>query len=198
VSEFRLAEQAVFEKSRRLAEAWDGFAMEELARAPTFWLASNSDSEAGLAKACDKLFGCDLPTAGRFAAGKSDRNEIVLAWVGNRQWLLRGATPDAGKRLERTAYLTDQSDGWVGLSVSGEKARDVLATLCPLDLDEKTFPTGSSARAPFEGLHCIILCRDAGESRFELFFQRSSAGSFAENLRHGAYSYCGARIVSDD
>jgi heterotetrameric sarcosine oxidase gamma subunit len=198
MSEFKLAEQFTFDGSRRLDEAWDGFAMSELAHAPAFWLAVDSGGEPALDKACAKLFGCGLPERGRLACGVADQGEILLAWVGNRQWLARGVPQQSSIKLEKFACLTEQSDGWVGLAVKGARSRDVLATTCPLDLHEEAFPTGSSARAPFEGVHGIVLCRDAAESRFELYFQRSSARSFVENLRHGAYSYCGERIAADD
>ena len=90
------------------------------------------------------------------------------------------AVKEISKKLGDTAYLTDQSDSWVTISVSGPKARTALQQISPVDLHPSVFGKGAVARTMIENLGTIIVCE--GADKFLLFSPRSSAESFIYGL----------------
>src|SRR5690606_8877225 len=132
------------------------------------------------------------PPPGRMTAGP----RLAFIWMAQGQWFADGAA-DAVPDLEAvlaaalgdSASLTDQSDAWVRLLLSGPNVRAALARLCMLDLDDSCFPPGSAARTVLKHLGAVILRPDAESS--ELWSARSSARSFAHALQT-AGSHSGA------
>lgn len=100
-----------------------------------------------------------------------------LIWAGLGTWLLRG--PVRGDRLDRLAAVTEQSDAWCGLALTGPAATDVLARLVPLDLDPSRFPIGTAARSM---LHHVPLLLVAVAGGFEIFVPRSYARTAVHDL----------------
>ena len=90
------------------------------------------------------------------------------------------AVKEISKKLGNTAYLTDQSDSWVTIYVSGTKARTALQQISPVDLHPSVFGKGAVARTMIENLGTIIVCE--GADKFLLFSPRSSAESFIHGL----------------
>ena len=90
-----------------------------------------------------------------------------LVWTGRGQAFLIGATPGDWGAF---AALTDQSDGWACVSLTGAGAVDVLARLIPLDLRGMT--QGDCARSSL-GHMAVILIRVA--EGFEMLVFRSMA-----------------------
>lgn len=83
-----------------------------------------------------------------------------LVWAGRGMAFLLGApAPDLGA----DAAVTDQSDGWVWVTLSGRDAVAVLARLCPLDLRPAAFAVGTSARSMVNHLPVLIV-RDGMEA----------------------------------
>lgn len=120
-------------------------------------------AEKALAKAL-KTLGLVFPAPNAVSVGPGGR----LVWTGRDQAFLMGADPAP---LAGHAALTDQSDGWAGLSLSGESAAEVLARLYPLDF--RMMAQGSVARAPLNHLPSILI-RTARDS-FEIMVFRSMA-----------------------
>ena len=96
-------------------------------------------------------------------------------WAGHRQWLLRDVAMPKSKR----AAITDQTGGWIIFTLSGPRAADVLARLCPLDLRDAQFPVGASARTEFAHMMALITRANDG---FEIWVMRS----FAKTAHHHA------------
>lgn len=93
-----------------------------------------------------------------------------LLWTGREQAFLLGAEPPAG--LDAHATLTDQSDGWACLSLTGAGADQALMRLVPVDLRLVAFPVGRCIRAPLNHMNMILTRTEAG---FEIFVFRSMA-----------------------
>jgi len=87
------------------------------------------------------------------------------------------------QELATTAAVTDQSDSWVVLEVSGERSHDVLERICPIDLHDSQFPDGAVARTMMEHLSVIVV---RSSNRFVLLSPRSSADSFRHALTQSA------------
>jgi sarcosine oxidase subunit gamma len=86
-----------------------------------------------------------------------------------------------GTSLSNQMAMTDQSDSWVILALSGLHSRQTLARICPIDCSASAMPIGTTARTSMEHLGAIITRRpDEGDHQpcFWLLSARSSAASF--------------------
>ena len=112
-----------------------------------------------------KTLGLTMPDPNTF----TEKKDVRIVWTGRDQaFLMGGAPPD----LEGAA-LTDQSDGWAALSVSGAAAVEVLARLVPVDLRLAAFPVGRAIRTQLNHMNVVIL--RGGDNAFEIMVFRSMA-----------------------
>jgi heterotetrameric sarcosine oxidase gamma subunit len=93
-----------------------------------------------------------------------------LIWTGHNQAFLLDADPAP---LAGLAALTDQSDGWGGLTLAGSTAPAVLARLIPLDLRIAAFPQGRVVRTALNHMNLILMRAEA--YAFHLLVFRSMA-----------------------
>jgi len=126
------------------------------------------------ADAALRRIGLGFPQPGQVISNGSAR----AAWAGRETAFLFGAPAPEG--LNEHAALTDQSDGWAGLRLSGEAAEAVLARLVPLDLRAGGLASGQAARSLLNHVPCLIL-REAA-TVFELYVYRSMAGTAVHDL----------------
>lgn len=120
-----------------------------------------------------KPLGLGWPEPGRMTEGSGGAR---LAFAGRGTAFLIGAPPpDFGD----AAAVTDQSDGWAGLSLAGAAAADVLARLVALDLRPGAFPQGSAVRAM---LKHMPLCLMRGAEGFEMLVFRSMTRTAVHEL----------------
>ena len=108
--------------------------------------------------------------------------ETRLIWTAPDQMLLAlpHDAPDAaqivGAAISGSAYVTDQTDNWCALELSGPRARAALERVCPVDLHPHAFALGAAARTVMEHMGALVI--RTGEDRFLLLSASSSAGSF--------------------
>lgn len=137
-------------------------------------------SEAKALKAIKSAYGIDLPDVGQTAMSKDGKARLMRMAQDQAFVMFTHADPDAATvvsgLLKGAAYVTDQTDVWSALRLSGPSSRDALARICPIDLHTDVFLEGHIARTVMEHLGVIIL-REAEDS-FVLFSASSSAGSF--------------------
>lgn len=112
-----------------------------------------------------KTLGLAMPEPNGFAEKKGAR----IAWTGRDQAFLTGVVAPA---LDGAA-MTDQSDGWTVLAVSGTGAVDALARLVPVDLRLSVFPVGRTVRTQLNHMNVVIL--RGGDYAFEIMVFRSMA-----------------------
>ena len=112
-----------------------------------------------------KVLGLTMPDPGTFAEKKGAR----IVWTGRDQAFLMSADCPV---LEGAA-VTDQSDGWAVLGLSGAGAVDVLARLVPVDLRLAALPVGRALRTQLNHMNVVIL-RVAAHG-FEMLVFRSMA-----------------------
>ena len=118
-----------------------------------------------LAKAM-KALGLAFPAPNRFVEAGAAR----LVWTGRDQAFLIGVAPTS---LAPHAALTDQSDGWATLLLSGPHAEAALARIVPIDVRAAAFPPGHTARVPFNHMSSVLL--RTGPDAFEIMVFRSMA-----------------------
>jgi len=112
-----------------------------------------------------KTLGLAMPAPNSFAEKKGAR----IVWTGREQAFLIGVAPPVLKG----AAVTDQSDGWTVLALSGAGAVDVLARLVPLDLRLTACPVGTALRSQVNHMNAVIL--RTGDHAFEILVFRSMA-----------------------
>ncbi|PTX56698.1 sarcosine oxidase subunit gamma [Litoreibacter ponti] len=108
----------------------------------------------------------DFPDVGKSAPYKGG----TLIWSARGQYMLLDAPTPKIK-----AAITDQSDAWTSVTLTGDRAQALLARLCPLDT-AKMAP-GDVARSLIGHMSAIIIRQDAG-------FQIMVFRAFARTLVH--------------
>ena len=121
--------------------------------------------QEGAVHAVLSAIGLGFPAPNRVVSGPTSS----IVWTGRAQAFLVGAEAPV---LTGLAAITDQTDGWVALTLSGLAAADVLMRLVPLDLRPMAFPPGNAARSGLNHMP-MILWRDA--TGFTLMTFRSMA-----------------------
>lgn len=136
---------------------------------------------AGRAGEVEARLGAPLPPPGRVVPVEGGR----LLWAGpGRAWLLGRAAPD----LSGLAAVVEQGDGIACVLLEGEAAREVLARLVPLDLRDRAFPEGVTARTLLN--HMAVTLTRVAPDAWEVLAMRSMAATLvrelAEAMRHVA------------
>lgn len=138
--------------------------------------------EAAAFDAIRDAFGAEPPAVGMSCL--STDGTVWLIRLGGDQMLIMLAHPGTcpatliAAQLGDAAYVTDQSDVWAVLEVSGTGTRSALERICPIDLHPDIFAPGQSARTAMEHLGAIII-RTGGDA-FTLLSASSPARSFLE------------------
>lgn len=152
-------------------------------------IARKSQSEA-LGKAIEAAYECPLPGVGA-STGKST---MSFHWCGADQYYAVAEGKAEGELyrdlkvlLEGLASCSDQSHGRVILSVSGPKARALLAKGTPIDLHPSAFGPGKSAVTQMA--HVGVHLTQTGEDEFELSVFRGFSENFWEWLTEQAEEY---------
>ncbi|MBL4806836.1 MAG: hypothetical protein JKY31_06040 [Rhodobacteraceae bacterium] len=112
-----------------------------------------------VATALKDSVGMTLPTVGTVI----ENNGTEFFWNAQGQWFAFANHAETAKltaALQGMAAVSDQSDGWLILALSGTGVRDVLARLCPLDFDD--FPLGRVARTEFAHIACTLIPGQTG------------------------------------
>ncbi len=141
-------------------------------------------ADAKALKAVKTGYGVDLPEPGKSLDTKKGAARLVRLAPDQAFAIFTHATPDAeeavGKHVKNALYLTDQTDVWTGLEISGAGALAALERVCPIDLHPDAFVVGDAARTVMEHLGVLII--RTGDYSYLLLSASSSAGSFLHML----------------
>lgn len=110
--------------------------------------------------------------------------EAYAIWFDHAHIMLMGVQPSA--KLGWYAAVTDVSDGWCVIDISGPSVRDVFARLTPLDMRSKSFKTGMTQRSMIMHMQASILC--LGKSLFRVMVFRSMAQTLIQDLTNAMES----------
>ena len=114
--------------------------------------------------------GLSLPPAGQFTG----HDGLSVQWFGRDLWVLAGGpAPDLPM-----AAVTDQTDAWVALDLTGPRIAEVMARLVPIDLRLDAFPQGSATRTEMHGM-MVALARTGPETLRIMAFR-----AMAKTLAH--------------
>lgn len=145
------------------------------------------------AAAAKKALGIALPTEPLTSAAS---NKATACWLGPDEWLLLCAEEEREtlQAALETALaglhvsVVDVSDAYLGFEIVGEKATELLAKGCSLDLHPSAFPEGSVARTTLAKADIALLRTAEG---FRLYVLRSFADYAGLWLADAAREYGG-------
>jgi sarcosine oxidase subunit gamma len=141
-----------------------GLTLAEADPGPVTSIAVYPGGAKAVAKGLRQL-GLAMPAPNRFV----EKTGARIVWTGRDQAFLTGVAPPA---IEGAA-LTDQTDGWAVLALSGAQATDVLARLVPVDLRLPACPVGTALRTQVNHMNAVIL--RTGDYAVEIMVFRSMA-----------------------
>lgn len=139
-------------------------------------------------------FGVEPPRTSR----RASVGQVGVAGIAPQTWLATrdGAGNDFAQSLRSLlgdcASVSDQSDAYVMLRLTGPRVRATLAKLVPIDLHPRSFPVGDVAQTVC-GYVNVMLWRleDAAQdgATFEVWAGRSFAVSLHRAISHGAAEF---------
>ena len=124
------------------------------------------------------LLGITLPASPQ----EKVNNEPTAYWLEPNDWLLVNPAPDIDSISSAlqdsaggaTAVVTDMTDAWSIIDISGEDAVAILVEGCSVDLHSSAFPSGRYALTRLQHLPVIIHRLD-DTPRFRILVDRSVA-----------------------
>ncbi|HXV08570.1 MAG TPA: sarcosine oxidase subunit gamma family protein [Burkholderiales bacterium] len=124
------------------------------------------------------------------------RDALRCLWLGPDEWLVvgpAGAVVELSGRLEaalqgRHAAIVDLSAAHAAFELRGERAREVLAKACSLDLHPRAFRPGQCAQSNFARTQAVLALEDDAPA-FRLFVRRSFALYLADWLLDAMREY---------
>ena len=111
---------------------------------------------------------------------------VAVLWTGLDQAMLVGVAPDPA--LATHAGLSDQSDAWAVVDVTGPDAGAALARLVPVDLRPAALPVGRTVRTLLGHLNVSITPFERG---WRVMAFRSMADSLVHDLAEAAETVAG-------
>ncbi len=127
----------------------------------------------------DDALGIELPRDPNRVSDESDRAAL---WLGPDEWLLvgePGSEREIGEHVRqalagRHHSIVDVTANRVALELAGERARELLATGCALDLHPRAFGPGQCAQTLFSRAQ-VVLWQTDDTPTFRLFVRPSFA-----------------------
>jgi len=174
----------------RYCKIVDGASLAEVSPLSIVSVSPFIGNEEAFNTAIDRLFNSASPSATK-AFELTGKNACVLLPSSHNQWFMcfKDEVQDPvakvndllGKIISSRVALTDQSDAWVSLQLTGPLIHITLERICSIDCSSLAMPIGTTARTMIGHLGTIISRRpddENGNPCFWLMSARSSAASF--------------------
>jgi len=146
------------------------------------WALRGDGADKAFVVACRDGLGFDLPLSPN-TVNRKDRRAAL--WLGPEEWLLVAASDDTDlegdlrKLLGNSHYaITEVSESRAVFGLSVNRARDLLAKGCAIDLHEKVFAVDACASTILAHCHVTVHRQpddDRSQAVFDLYFHRSFA-----------------------
>ena len=150
-----------------------GVVLQALPFCPSMVLRGES-SDANFTEAFHAALGFDLPLKPNHV---TRWNALAALWMGPNEWLLLGAADGndlSASLADHRHAIIPNGDGQQIIALSGGRAAEVLAKLCPLDLDDGNLVPGRCARSVLAGIGVLVVPQPDG------VYQIHVARSFAD------------------
>lgn len=160
-------------------------------------LAVPQSGDAAFADKIHSAYGLDLPRPGTSALTADAA--LRLIWTAPDQYFLLSHDrntqfeQDVETALGDSAYVTLQSDNWVGVTLSGQACQDVLERYSMLDTHPDALPIGGALRGMMKHLNVLLI--RSGDTEYLLMTTSSAARSFWEGLEASAHAAAGLAAI---
>lgn len=149
--------------------------LHEVDLGPLASLAPFKDQQKAVSDTLQKKYGVGYPAPNEVQM----RGAVKILWFGRDMALIAGVQPDP--QLHRLAAITDQSDAWVAVELSGKNSVDVLARLVPVDMRATVARQGSTVRTLLGHMNASIT--PMGSDTFLILVFRSMAETLVHELQ---------------
>ena len=114
-------------------------------------------------------------------------NGHIIAAARDQVFICQKTAPEqllatAQKHCGTSASITDQSDAWARLEITGKTCAPLMERLCAIDTSRDAFPPLSVARTAIDHISTIIMRLPARTDHFVLLTPHSSAASCAHSI----------------
>jgi sarcosine oxidase subunit gamma len=181
VSEYSLTAESAL---AGLHKSYGDTELQEITERAIVSMATPKEGKKTLASQIKTVLKIDIPAVGKFSSTDIDNTQllriqadqclVLFDYSGNR------AVPTFARKID-SAYLSDQTDSWVILRLSGSQSREALARICAIDLHSDNFGPGSVTRTLMEHMGAIIICEQ--ENEYTLMALRSFADCFLHEIQ---------------
>ena len=166
------------------AKEFGGVTLTQVNNLAIISIATSKGGNAALNRVIKKIFKAPKPDVGQSLALSGGRDRLMAMGQDQLFYLFEHQEIDplqiVPEPLTKTAYLSDLSDGWVILEMSGVNCTKALERICTLDLHPTKFVPNQFARTRMEHLDVIII--GTKPDSYLLMSPRSSAVSFAHAI----------------
>ena len=152
-----------------------GFDLQEINLGPLYLVTPFKGQTEATSARLQKDLGIGFPKPNERVRGQ----DVQSIWFGRDAALLAGVSNPP--ELSGLAAVTDQSDAWIAVSLSGAGSEDVLARLVPLDLRPASFGSAHTARSLIG--HMTASISRTGPDSFLILVFRSMAGTLVHELK---------------
>lgn len=181
MAEHRLEPRPALGQHAPLRETVGALTITEVVDVALASLATRRGREADVARIAEALE-IALPGPGQASAR--------ALWLGPEQWMIEApfATHEdivaaLKPHFGDAASITEQTDAWLRLDLSGPDLHAAFERLCALDT--RAMAPGHATRTVIDHLGCYLICAGA---KFTLLGPRSAAGALHHALRTAALS----------
>lgn len=151
------------------------FTLSEITDRAMASVTSRKECYSAVKKILEKILNQPAPSVGEYRSGHVD-----AFWTGQTQWMLTAPfamhddiLASFSEKFKGMASLTEQTDGWCHLAVSGLDIDRLCSLLCNADM--RLLKTGTATRTTIEHIGCFVL-RQA-DDKIQIIGPRSSAES---------------------
>jgi len=152
-----------------------------------FCIAVPKNMESKSIEELKKMLKTNPPKIGKSALNKEGSIRLIKNSVDQYFILFSNNFKNISKMistLEKSFYITEQSDAWTCIEISGSQTYNCLERICTLDLCHPSFEINSATRTLMEHLNVFVI--KITEENFLLLSASSSAPSFLEAIQTSA------------
>ena len=152
-----------------------------------FCISIPKNEESNSIKDLKKILNINPPKIGKSALNKEGSIRLIKNSVDQYFILFSNSfknTPKMISILQKSFYITEQSDAWACIEISGSQIYNCLERICTLDLCHSSFEINSATRTLMEHLNVFVI--KVTEENFLLLSASSSALSFLDAIKTSA------------
>ena len=148
----------------------NGVKISEIKNKEIYALAIKEKNEKKATMSLQKHFGAQMPSVGKGSVSQKYNVKILRLSVDQLFLFFENKSltevQNIFKNLYDSFFITEQTDAWCGLKVSGRNIEECLIRVSPIDISLKNFPVNAFAKTMMEHLGTIMIRSHKRSARF--------------------------------